>query len=93
VPIERFKLVWMTVWLAKGLNEAVSDVFYLSRALAETYIDLDCYADLGARQAATQGGSRRALGSLFAVQYFFPLKLFPTFLIFSATERRFWRHS
>jgi hypothetical protein len=53
VPIERFKLVWMTVWLAKGLNEAVSDVFYLSRALAETYIDLDCYADLGARQAAT----------------------------------------
>ena len=33
-----------------------------------------------------QGGSRRALGSLFAVQYFFPLKLFPTFLIFGNRE-------
>jgi hypothetical protein len=39
-----------------------------------------------ARQAATQettnrfqGGSRRALGSLFAVQYFFPLETFPDF--------------
>jgi hypothetical protein len=40
-----------------------------------------------------KGDPGETLGSLFAVQYFFPLKLFPTFLIFSATERRFWRHS
>jgi p-hydroxybenzoate 3-monooxygenase len=36
---------------AKGLNLAVSDVFYLSRALAETYRTgrthyLDCYSDM-----------------------------------------------
>src|SRR5260370_15593430 len=40
---------------AKGLNLAVSDVFYLSRALAETYRtgrthDLDCYSDMALRR-------------------------------------------
>jgi p-hydroxybenzoate 3-monooxygenase len=40
---------------AKGLNLAVSDVFYLSRALAETYRTgrthyLDCYSDMALRR-------------------------------------------
>jgi p-hydroxybenzoate 3-monooxygenase len=40
---------------AKGLNLAVSDVFYLSRALAEFYRDgtthyLDCYSDMALRR-------------------------------------------
>ena len=40
---------------AKGLNLAVSDVFYLSRALAETYKTakthyLDCYSDMALRR-------------------------------------------
>jgi p-hydroxybenzoate 3-monooxygenase len=40
---------------AKGLNLAVSDVFYLSRALAETYQTgrthyLDCYSDMALRR-------------------------------------------
>ena len=40
---------------AKGLNLAVSDVFYLSRALAETYRTrrrhyLDCYSDMAMRR-------------------------------------------
>jgi p-hydroxybenzoate 3-monooxygenase len=41
---------------AKGLNLAVSDVFYLSRALTETYETgkthyLDCYSDMALRRA------------------------------------------
>jgi p-hydroxybenzoate 3-monooxygenase len=40
---------------AKGLNLAVSDVFYLSRALTETYRTgkthyLDCYSDMALRR-------------------------------------------
>ena len=40
---------------AKGLNLAVSDVFYLSRALAQHYVDrddhyLDCYSDMALRR-------------------------------------------
>jgi p-hydroxybenzoate 3-monooxygenase len=40
---------------AKGLNLAVSDVFYLSRALEEAYKTgrthcLDCYSDMGLRR-------------------------------------------
>ena len=40
---------------AKGLNLAVSDVFYLSRALTETYHTgsthyLDCYSDMALRR-------------------------------------------
>jgi hypothetical protein len=38
-------------------------------------------------------GRQETLGSLFAVQYFFPLKLFPTFLIFRQPKGGFWRHS
>src|SRR3984893_17573989 len=46
---------------AKGLNLAVSDVFYLSRALTETYRTgrthyLDCYSDMALRRV--WGGAR-----------------------------------